>query len=101
MRGNYRPVLRALFRGFSHSHSAKSMNPRVQKNSCGSIKKKARNESGLSRSIELSYRLKAGAILCSATIFLALSAKAFACGRSSSPLTTSGSDSARTFIPSS
>ncbi len=48
-----------------------------------------------------SYRLNAGTALCSATIFFALSAKAFACGKSSRPLTTSGSDSARTFMPSS
>src|ERR1700693_2567970 len=47
------------------------------------------------------YRLNAGAALCSATIFFALSASAFACGSNSRPLTTSGSDSARTFMPSS
>src|SRR5579859_245514 len=47
------------------------------------------------------WRLNAGAALCSATIFLAFSARAFAWGRSSRPLMTSGSDSARTFMPSS
>lgn len=56
---------------------------------------------GLPKELQCSYRLNAGAALCSATIFFALSAKALACGRSSRPLTTSGSDSARTFMPSS
>src|ERR1700741_5315408 len=51
--------------------------------------------------IDQYYRLKAGAALCSATIFFAFSASALACGKSSRPFTTSGSDSARTFMPSS
>jgi hypothetical protein len=48
-----------------------------------------------------SYRLNAPVPLCSATIFFALSARALACGRRSRPFSISGSDSARTFIPSS
>jgi hypothetical protein len=48
-----------------------------------------------------SYRLNAPVPLCSATIFFALSARALACGRRSRPFSISGSDSARTFMPSS
>ena len=48
-----------------------------------------------------SYRLRAPAPLCSATMRLALSARALACGRRSRPFRISGSDSARTFMPSS
>ena len=98
-------------RGFSHSPNAKSMNLKVLRLVQGpkqpepgsqvtSKKIKGPTEIGPSDDHQ-SYLLNAGTALCSATIFFALSARAFACGKSSRPFTTSGSDSARTFIPSS